>query len=260
MNIVASRDFNLAYIVLDCIFLLILIGLLYFQKRYLTVLFGLFGGILYFAVDYGIFHLLTHSRFIEGGSMFWVLLWMSMSYGFTNFAWIWLCLDKDSNITEWTVLIFSWWIACPLLSELFGSPTIHIQRTTGAYHGIMGGILFFSYLAVICYNLAQKKREWKINLPWLCLIGIAVQFGWEFSLLVSGIRSSAVPFPEQLRILIVNSLVETNLGMPLIYMLYLFITSRIRENLTRNHQTFSERFLSNNKRCYDRSEMEETPV
>ena len=23
---------------------------------------------------------------------FWALLWMSMSYGFTNFAFIWLCL------------------------------------------------------------------------------------------------------------------------------------------------------------------------
>ena len=116
MNIIASRDFNLAYIILDSAFLLLFTALLCYKKRYLTVLWGLFGGILYFAVDYLIFHLLTGSRSIEGGSMFWVLLWMSLSYGFTNFAWVWLCLDRDVHIKEWTILIFSWWIACPMLS------------------------------------------------------------------------------------------------------------------------------------------------
>ena len=40
MNLIASRDFNLAYIILDCIFLLVFILLLTFKKKYLTV----FGG------------------------------------------------------------------------------------------------------------------------------------------------------------------------------------------------------------------------
>lgn len=242
MNIIASRDFNLAYIILDSLFLLLLVVLLCYKKRYLTVLWGLFGGILYFAVDYGIFHLLTGSRSIEGGSMFWVLLWMSLSYGFTNFAWVWLCLDRDVYVKEWTILIFSWWIACPMLSEMFHSPAIHIQRTTGAYHGVMGGILFVSYLAVIIYNLMQMEKGLRVNILWLCTIGVAVQFGWEFALLVGGIRSSGVAIGEQLRTLIVNSLVETNLGMPLMYLLYLGITSRVKENLQRNCQTIGERF------------------
>ena len=157
MGIIASRDFNLAYIILDSVFILLLMGLLCWRRRYLTTLWGLFGGILYFFVDYCIFHLWTGSRSIEGGNMFWTLLWMSMSYGFTNFAWIWLCLDKDRDIREWTILIFSWWIACPMIAGMIPSPVIHIQRTTGAYHGIMGAILFLSYLGVSTTSRDVKR-------------------------------------------------------------------------------------------------------
>lgn len=30
-----------------------------------------------------------------------------MSYGFTNFTWIWLCLSKDEHLPEWSLLILS---------------------------------------------------------------------------------------------------------------------------------------------------------
>lgn len=58
-----------------------LLALLIVRKKYLTVLSGRCGGILYMIVDYGIFHLALHTRPIEGGDLFAVLLWMSMSYG-----------------------------------------------------------------------------------------------------------------------------------------------------------------------------------
>lgn len=231
MGIIASRYFNFAYIVLDSTFVLLFIGLLCWRRRYLTTLWGLFGGILYFFVDYCVFYLWTGSRSIEGGNMFWTLLWMSMSYGFTNFAWIWLCLDKDRDLKEWTILIFSWWIACPMIAGMIPSPVIHIQRTTGAYHGIMGAILFVSYLGVIVYNLSRRDSGSKISILWLCAIGVAVQFGWEFALLVGKIRSTGIALPEQIRTLVVNSLVETNLGMPLIYLIHKFFKDHYTEDL-----------------------------
>ena len=46
MEIIAARDFNLAYIILDSIFLLVFAGLLLYKKRRLTLFWGLFGGIL----------------------------------------------------------------------------------------------------------------------------------------------------------------------------------------------------------------------
>ena len=113
----------------------------------MTLLVGLVMGGVYFAVGYGAFNLLTHSRSISGGSMFWVLLWMSVSYGFTNFSWLWLRLSRDRHLAEWSMLILVWWFCCPLMSQTFtarfasGMQPIVIQRTTGAYHGWMAVIL-----------------------------------------------------------------------------------------------------------------------
>ena len=246
MEIIAARDFNLAYIILDSIFLLVFAGLLLYKKRRLTLFWGLFGGILYFAVDYGIFHLLTNSRSITGGSMFWVLLWMSLSYGFTNFTWIWLALKRDEYLKEWSFLIFVWWIACPVLAQMFPSAEIHIERTTGAYHGVMGAILFVSYLAAIIYNFTQSDKSTRINVMRLFVIGVLVQLGWEFSLLVGGIRSGGFSVEQKLITLFVNSLVETNLGLPAIYLIYLAITSKLNEDLTPTTKTIKERLAENN--------------
>lgn len=252
-EIIAQRVFNPLYIYLDIVFLIFLCGLLLFRKKYLTLLFGLAGGILYMIVDYGIFHLLTHSRSIEGGNLFWVLLWMSMSYGITNFVWIWLWFGKDKHLTEWTALIWIWWIAAPMLAETFGGnlPEIKIQRTTGAYHGYMALILLFGYGAAIVYNLFQKDREKRFPLLWLLATGILVQFAWEFSLLIGGIRSAEIAdWGAKLTTLLVNSLLETNLGAVPIYCIYALVTSRYTEELKKRGQavSFSERVAELNRK------------
>ena len=98
-EIIARRQFAPLYIYLDIAFLLTFVILLILKKKYMTLLVGFLMGIVYMLVDYGIFHLLLHTRSIsEGHSLFWVLLWMSMSYGFTNFTWIWLWLSKDEHL------------------------------------------------------------------------------------------------------------------------------------------------------------------
>ncbi len=248
-EIVAQRVFDPLYIILDSVFLAALYALLFFKRRYLTLLFGLFGGLLYFAVDYGIFHLWLGTRSIEGGSLFWVLLWMSLSYGTTNFVLIWVWLSKDKSTREWTLLILLWWFVCPLLTSAFGSgEVIRIQRTTGAYHGWMAIILFISYGAMIVFNLFQKDKSRRFPLLWLFFIGVFVQLGWELSLLIGGIRSAGIEaFADKLAVTVVNSLLETNLGMPLIYLIFLSVTSLFSENLTRRPQkaTLWERMNEN---------------
>ena len=246
-EVIARRQFSPGYIGFDIAFLLVFAGLLLWRKKYMTVLIGVLFGFVYMAVDYGIFHLLTHSRTIsEGYSLFWVLLWMSMSYGFTNFAWIWLWLSKDRRLFEWSLLILSWWFCCPLLAGTFAPSEnpIVIQRTTGAYHGWMALILFIGYLALIIYNLWQKEPKKRVNIPWLLAIGILVQFGWECGLLIGGIRSAGfATVEEKLLPLIVNSLLETNLGMPYIFAIFISYSRRFTEQLSRRKQplAFTER-------------------
>jgi len=249
-EIVAGREFSTLYIYLDIVFLVAFCGLLFARRRYLTLLFALAGGVLYMLVDYGIFHLLTHSRSIEGGDMFLVLLWMSMSYGITNFAWLWLWMAKDENLREWSFLICLWWIAAPLLAQTFGAdfPVIRISRTTGAYHGYMALILILGYGGAICYNLFQKDKAKHFPLFRLLAIGILVQFSWEFSLLLGGIRSAALTsWAEKLKTLVVNSLLETNLGAVPVYCIYLVVTSRFTENLRRREKvSFTARMAEMN--------------
>lgn len=251
-EVIAQRQFQPLYIWLDTAFLLIFAFLLLKKKKYMTVAVGLAAGILYMLVDYGIFHLLCHSRSIsEGHSLFWVLLWMSMSYGFTNFTWIWLWISKDRNLKEWTLLILLWWFCCPLLTNTFGNgqELITIQRTTGAYHGYMALILFVGYLGAICWNLFHEKKTQQVPLGWILAIGILVQFGWEAALLVGGIRSAEiVSWGDKLMTLTVNSLLETNLGMPYVYALYLLYASRFTEQFCRRPKrlTFAEAMEENN--------------
>ena len=241
LEIVAQRQFNTLYIILDCIFLAVLCGLLLYKKNYMTVVVGLIFGVVYMLVDFGIFHLLTHSRSIEGGSMFWTLLWMSMSYGFTNFSWIWLWLKKDRNLLSYSFIILLWWFCCPLLAKTFGSsfPVITIQRTTGAYHGYMALILIIGYLGVVIWNLAHKRTQ-QVPLLWILAIGILVQFGWECGLLIGGIRSALIEsWPDKIETMVINSLLETNLGMPYIYAIYIAYSSRFKENLKRREDPIS---------------------
>ena len=219
----------------------------------MTVLVGIVMGFVYMLVDYGIFHLICHSRTISDGySLFWVLFWMSMSYGFTNFTWIWLWLSKDEHLFEWSLLILSWWFCCPLITQTFAGDAapIVIQRTTGAYHGVMALILFVGYFGVIVYNLFQRNRAKRMNIPWMLAIGVLVQFGWEAGLLLGGIRSAGfTSWAAKLQPLIVNSLLETNLGMPYVYCIFAAYTAKFTEQIRRREHplTFTERIAENNR-------------
>lgn len=246
MDIIARRTMNYTYPIIDIIFLVLFCALLFYNKKNRALIWGLFGGVLYFIVDYGIFHLLTGSRSIENANMFTVLLWMSMSYGLTNFVLIWLWFENDEHFWSYAILVFFWWIACPMISELFSSaPIFTIQRTTGKYHGFMGVILFVSYAVVILYNMRVSKEK-RFNILWMIAIGVMVQFGWEFSLLVSGIRSNGMTGFEMFKTLCVNSLVETNLGIPAMYFIFLKATRYLDNKQLRTiSQLAEEKQLSN---------------
>ena len=221
MDYLVARTFNTLYIYLDIAWLLIFLAALWFAGRRTAVWVGLLAGVLYFAVDYGIFYLALGTRTVTGADTFWLLLWLSMSYGFTNFAWIWLLLDRDRHAVEWSLMPILGWLLVGQLSQAFGAdfPLVSIARGTGAYHGAMTLILVIGYLILIAGNL-RAAPEKRVNLLWLMAIGIGVQFAWEAALLINGIR------PAGLIPLTVNSLIETNLGMPYIYWIHRAVTGR----------------------------------
>ena len=86
----------------------------------------------------------------------------------------------------------------------------------------------------------MKTRAGQFPLKRLLLIGILVQFGWEASLLIGGVRSAAITsWGDKLMTLLVNSLLETNLGMPYVYVLYLLYSSRFTEQLKKRREKIS---------------------
>ena len=228
-EVIASRTMNGLYIWLDVAFLLLLAGILLFTKRRQAIIAGLLGGALYFAVDYGIFYQFLGTRQVVGADPFWFLIWLSMSYGFTNFVWIWLWLDRDGHALEWSLLIVSGWLCTALLSSNFGAgfPTISITRGTGSYHGVMALILFVGYAILCVHNVRCPDPARRAPLLWILSIGILVQFGWEFVLRITGIRN------QSLQTLVVNSLLETNLGLPYLYLIHRAINRRWDEALRR---------------------------
>lgn len=232
-DITPTRNFNLLYIILDSIFILFLLIMLVVKKRYFTTLFALFGGVLYFIVDFGYFYLLSHSRQIMIDDVIQndlvtglILFWMSMSYGITNFAFIWLCLRKDKHLKNWLMMIIGWWLMVPLIASLGGPNNIQTFRTTNQYHSYMAIILCIGYGGLLLYNLLTKKKQ--IPLLWLNVIGISVQFSWEFALLIHGIRPMNA---NSFSTIVVNSLLETNLGMPYIFLIFLCMNRYISEDL-----------------------------
>ena len=230
MEVIPARIFNSLYIYIDILWLLIILAILIFTKRYMAVIAGFIGAVIYFAVDYGIFYLALGTREVSGANTALLLLWLSISYGFTNFSWIWLWLDRDSYALEWSILYIMGWLSTALLSQNFGDAfkVISIQRGTISYHGVIALLMMAGYIILIVKNLRSPERSKRINIFWIISIGIFVQFSWESVLLITGIRAMGI-MP-----LIINSLIETNMGLPFIFLIHQAVSRRYREDLSQN--------------------------
>jgi hypothetical protein len=215
------------YIWLDLAFLVAFVVVLAWSKRYQALVAGVIGGILYFVIDWGIFYRLLGTRVVRGTNPFWFLLWLSLSYGLTNFAWIWLWLDRDRRAVEWSVFIISGWVWVAIMSQILGydRTPISISRGTSDYHGVFALLLFVGYGALCVYNLRQKDEQKRAPLLWILAIGILVQLSWEAVLAISGIRNLSW------NTFVVNSLLETNMGLPYLYVIHRAVTRRWDERL-----------------------------
>jgi hypothetical protein len=94
----------------------------------------------------------------------------------------------------------------------------------------MALILFVGYAYVIIHNL-KSEDEYRIPILRLIFIGVLVQFSWEAVLLISGIR------PLGWNPIVINSLLETNLGLPYLFFIHKALTRRFNEDLSNEPET-----------------------
>ena len=99
--------------------------------------------------------------------------------------------------------------------------------------------------------MRQKERGKRLPLLRLFAIGVAVQLAWELALLIGGIRSDGFSWEQKLNTLVVNSLLETNLGAVPIFCIYALVTARFSESgARRTAAAFSERVKEINLRSF----------
>ena len=212
MNYDVIRTFGADYIIFDIIFLVLFIFLLFKFKKKIALFAFLIGGLLInFVVDWGIW---LHTGLREvvlpvGWNVILFFLWFSISYG-VEYAYVFLMFEKKSKKLFWTFLIFISWILIALLSKF-----IPINDSAISLVRHMSDLRFLRILIVLIgYGLLLfLKYDWK-KIGYLFFIGFLVHFMMEFSLLITGIR------PGSFFILLENSLIEFNMGVPFFYLLY----------------------------------------
>lgn len=128
----------------------------------------------------------------------------------------------------WSLLIPVAWFSIALISKADvnnATGIINIYRGTGDYHYIMAIFLVVGYFGLIIHNLFTPKDK-HYPILWILAIGILVQFSWEAILLVTGIR--ALDWQP----LVIDSLLETNMGLPYIFLIYLLVSNKRNDDLT----------------------------
>ncbi len=206
------RTFGADYILFDVVFLAIFLFLLIkFNKKVPLIAFFVGGLGINLLVDWGIW---LHNGVREvalpaNWNMFLFFLWFSLSYG-VEYAYVFIMFQKKSNKVGWTALVFGGWLAIAFLSQLLpiNNASITTIRHMSSFRFIEIGILIIGYALLFIL-----KYDWK-KIAYLFFIGFLIHFMMEFSLFISGIR------PGSLLILIENSIVEFNMGVPFFYLLY----------------------------------------
>ncbi len=209
------RTFGADYIFFDLAFLAIFIFLLIKHKQKIPLLMFFIGGLfINFFVDWGIWlhtgirEIILPTNFIGGTILFFI--WFSLSYG-VEYAYIFLMFDKkNTKKLKWTLFILFGWILVALLSQ-----SVSINDTSITVVRYMSNLRIMRIVIVVLgYSLLfALKYDWK-KILYLFFIGFLIHFMMEFSLLITNIR------PSSFWILLENSLIEFNMGIPVFYLLY----------------------------------------
>ena len=215
-----ARSFNVLYIWIDVMLLLAFLCVLARTRRRAALVVGLLGGLLYFIVDYGFFYRMLGTRSVVGMRVLPLEFWLSFSYGITNMAWMWLWFDEPENRWEWSILFPTGWLTSALVSQGLGDSfhSVQIARHVSGYHGAMVVLVLVGYGWLALHNLRHPDERHSIRSA--LAIGVGIQFTWEAVLMMSGIR------PLSWRPLVIDSLIETNLGAP--FMLLIVQAWRVR--------------------------------
>ncbi len=156
------------------------------------------------------------------------LVYFSFTYGMIEFSYVTAMFQAKSMKAKalWTLFLYGGWMATALISQHVGIDDRTIQTARDMSHArliqvamVAGGYLL---LLLLKYTWPPMKSLTFLRMIYLFCVGILVHFGMEITLLASGIR----PAGDYVHVLVFNSLLEFNMGVPILYILWTAIRSR----------------------------------
>lgn len=214
------RTFGIDYIFVDLVFLFVFHFFLIRRKKYIPLIAFWLGGLAIFIIDWGFWLQVTNMRelrlpdaFLPMLAKYWrtftFMFWFSFSYGLM-FSWMFLMFEQKGQRIFWTVLLWGGWLSVAFLSQHI--PLFDDSFTTIRHMG--GSRIIQIILAAAGYILLFILRyDWR-KIFYLFMVGFLTHFMMESSLWISGIRSG------QLSVMFINSLIESNMGVPILFILY----------------------------------------
>jgi hypothetical protein len=228
VNSYVARTFDVDFIYLDIAFCAVWMLVLLRRKYTIALCFGFLGAFITFFTDDVLWFHIQHTRTLEvpfNRDLF--LVYFSFTYGMIEFSYVTAMFQARSMKTRalWTLFLYGGWMATALISQHVGidDRTIQTGRDMSNARIIQVALVAGGYLLllVLKYTWRPMKSLTFPRILYLFLIGILVHFAMEVTLLASGIR----PAENFVDVLLFNSLLEFNMGIPVLYILWTAIKS-----------------------------------
>ncbi|MDM7998799.1 MAG: hypothetical protein QUS33_02055 [Dehalococcoidia bacterium] len=229
MDDYVARVFDVDFIYLDLLFCAVWMLVLLRQKQTLALWFGLFGAVVVFLVDDVLWLRIQHTRFLDvpfNRDLF--LAYFSFTYGMIEFSYVTVMFGAKSTRARllWTLFLYGGWMATALISQNLSidDRTIDIGRDMSNARIVQVAMVVCGYvlLLLLKYIWRPMKTLTLQRIIYLFAVGVIVHFGMEITLLASGIR----PAKDYVDVLLFNSLLEFNMGIPILYVLWTAVTSK----------------------------------
>jgi hypothetical protein len=245
-----ERVMDIDFIYFDIILVTIWITALLLRKRYREMLFGLFGFLVVFFVDEVWWYHVKHTRIIEGpiqGDLF--LLYFSFTYGVIMFSFAPLMFNRKIDLMEkicWITGMFGGWLLIGFLSQTipWNDAEMSIGRNMNTARLVQILMVVIGYAILIALKLGNNRYFRKIHWSYflvLFAIGIFIHFSMEFTLWATNIR------PTHWDVLIFNSLLEFNEGIPILFGMWVFFNKKDYLSKTIHKKTIADYYFERNQ-------------